>query len=199
MAKGLNAEFMRDVESFLKAHKLGVGANADDGNFKKFIPGVYEFDITDQQGHMMGYTALLNPYHGGTRTFSHPIRGYWCPYNQNSYYTIELKQGPGTPNYFFTPMIDGCSLVIGTGAEPKVGHFNYRSGGKIDSARMTTVIDQEFAGDPGARRWEKPEYTAGEPGGCRYTVIGVREGASWVFYAHKVLPVRGGAEEIHRT
>lgn len=198
MAKGLNAEFMRDVESFLKAHKLGVGVNGDDGNFKKFIPGVYDFDIVGQQGHMMGYTDLLIPYHGGQRSFSHPIRGYWCPYNQNSKFTVDLLAGPGTPNYFFTPMIDGCSLVIGSGAEPKVGHFNYRSGGKIDSGRMTNEIDAEF-GDPGARRWEKLEYSQGEPGGCRYTVVGVREGASWTFYAHKVLPVRGGATIIHQT
>jgi hypothetical protein len=78
---------------------------------------------------------------------THAIRAYYLPWDNNRHYESQLGNAA---DFMFTPTLDGCSFVIGSGPNPRVSHLNYQDAatGRIDKAKIKTKITKVFGADP---------------------------------------------------
>jgi hypothetical protein len=77
--------------------------------------------------------------------YTHGILAYYLPWDNNRYYEAQLEDDA---DFMFTPTLDGCSFVIGSGKSPKVAHLNFQTNeGRVDQEKMNREIAKKFAED----------------------------------------------------
>lgn len=118
-----------------------------------------------------------------------PIRAYWVPWNSNAAWSVRLGN---EADYFFTPTMDGCTLAIGTGANPVITHGNYKQANdqtRVSQQRTENEIERQHAlQNSGIGRWlRKDAYAASHEEKLEginnvVTVIGIRKHGAWRFY-----------------
>jgi hypothetical protein len=169
MSGGANQSFLELREQFLAQNILIVtnpqawltGANAVAPEATS--PDVWDFDLVhdpgskfvDDQGKAVktykvqlmatrkGVTAgVLADPKTGKRT--RHVHAYYLRWDNNRHYQTQLGDDA---DFMFTPTLDGCSFVIGSGPSPMVAHLNYQGGdGRIDQGRIDTEIGNLYPG-----------------------------------------------------
>ena len=128
----------------------------------------------------------------GIKKRTHAITAYYLPWDNNRHYETKLGNAA---DYMFTPTLDGCSFVIGSGTSPRVSHLNYQNReGRVDQPRIKEKIRKVF-GDEGKKPTKltladySPNSHAEKLAGktTMLTVAGFRDTASntWSFYYQK--------------
>ena len=135
-------------------------------------------------------TATRNNPKKGVST--HAIRAYYLPWDNNRHYESQLGNAA---DYMFTPTMDGCSFVIGSGTSPKVSHLNYQNNeSRIDQKRIDKKIAKVFGDDAqAATRLTLADYSPNshkeklEGKLSMLTVVGFRDKThnTWSFYYQK--------------
>jgi len=216
MSGGANQSFLQQRERFLAKNVIILanpqawlsGANAVAQEPGK--PGVYDFDLVhdptpkfvDDQGKALktyklqlmatrkGVTGgvLADPKAGGR---TRHVLAYYLPWDNNRHYETQLGDDA---DFMFTPTLDGCSFVVGSGASPKVAHLNYQgSDGRIDQTRIDTEIGNVFPSTVPDKSLKLADYSpnshaekmAGKT--TELTVIGFRDPVTktWRFFYQK--------------
>lgn len=216
MSSGANKKFLELRERFLEQNVI-VLANPQSlmGTAVAAVvgkPDVYDFDLqesadakfVDAHGakvktYRLQLMAARKGLKGGvlvdpkTSAKTRHIEAYYLPWDNNRHYETQLGDDA---DFMFTPTLDGCSFVVGSGASPKVSHLNYQgANGRIDQARMDANIAKAFAdaGDQDLTTLKLDDYSpnshaekmAGKT--TELTVVGFRDpvGGTWRFYYQK--------------
>lgn len=168
MSSGANKKFLELRERFLERNVI-VLANPQSlmGTTVAAVvgkPEVYDFDLqessdakfVDDHGakvktYRLQLMAARKGMKGGvladpkTSDKTRHIEAYYLPWDNDRHYETQLGDDA---DFMFTPTLDGCSFVVGSGASPKVSHLNYQgANGRIDQARIDTKIGKVFAGE----------------------------------------------------
>lgn len=122
--------------------------------------------------------------------FSKRINAYYLPFKAGEGHTITL----GTrADYFFTPTLNGCSLIIGTGNNPRVSHINLQRQKMIHQGDIDTMAIflhgtniyatvKKSAYNPRTTRPAKNDLS-----NYQAIVVGFRVNRQWDFYIQKYL------------
>jgi hypothetical protein len=123
---------------------------------------------------------------GAAGSYSHRFNAYYLPFFSNDFrvMTLDPAQFPPGADFFFTDTVNGCSFAAGSGATPKVGHFNRTvdardPGSAIDQGAMNADIGLQFGGGTTVKL-TKATYKPGTPDYA--SVFGIRNNAGWTFY-----------------
>jgi hypothetical protein len=200
MSGGLNRAFISNPKQFMRTHILEMAW----GNLARSEhTGIKQFDLTIASGIRCRLESYTTNSFGQAKTHggrSHTISAYWLPFKENKRRTIRLDN---QANYFFTATLTGCSLVIGSGANPFVSHINYQTGAEgatvIDQGRINQSILDRYGTDGGATTFTKDDYWDDSLDGVArqaYTVVGVRRPAGWKFYAQGYSKNGPGGDQI---
>ena len=186
MSGGLNKKFIAEKAAFLQDYFL-IWKGDQTLNAK----GVYSFDImrdkatriTNSAGKSMKACTLTTMTGRGKAVGSdtNDILGYYVPYGHNEAFHHRLVDNV---DFCFTPTLNGCTFVVGSGATPLVSHYNYQTGPvdapTIDQAKIDQRINNRYGGNYTALR--RGNYKLGPRMEYKATIVGIREGDGWHFY-----------------
>lgn len=184
MAGGANKSFIEQGPQFLSKHVIispnpqaYLAAKATPYNIpadKIAMAGIYAFDLQpytgqrffDTNGKKVPVYKLYLLEQRSTLTgkaptsSTHAIRAFYLPWDNGRAWTVQLD---ARADFFFTPTLDGCSVVAESGPDPRVSHIN------LQNAAQTQVdpqaIDREIAriygvnAKPTLRALEKDDYS----------------------------------------
>jgi hypothetical protein len=153
--------------------------------------GIYEFDlqrvsaaIADEGGKKVQGCELIpmSARSKGDSKHSHPIRAYYLPYQPDQAFHHRLVDDV---DYCFTPTLNGCTFVVGSGKTPLISHYNYvddpkAENPKIDQTKIDEHIDQRYK--HGVATIKREDYKDGPALDYRVTVVGFREADGWHFH-----------------
>ena len=208
MSHGLNKAFMKDPKGFLGSHiiEMAWGYLPNRNNAQIFTE---DFDLFPAGNGADGtprcrlesYTTNMlgvAKAHGAT---SHPIRAYWLPYEANKYCETTLGNAA---DYMFTATLTGCTIGVGSGANPKISHINHQEGADIDHPSIVNKYNKHYGGDLSARAIHQNDYWLNVAGEA-HTIVGIRRAQGWKFYLNsregKSINARLllGCRKIHQT
>jgi hypothetical protein len=121
------------------------------------------------------------------------IRAFYVPWDNNRTWTMQLDD---SADFCFTPTLDGCSVVVGSGTNPTISHLNYQhvQNGQtvVDQGKIDREIFKTFGlGTRKALRKDDYSDDAQKRLGTNFyvTVIGIRDTTSntWDFYYQRRL------------
>ncbi|WP_287991854.1 hypothetical protein, partial [Acidiphilium sp.] len=169
MTEGANKEFLNNPRSFLRNNALivslqqkvqlvGLQVGADPVKYTSGQCLTVNIERDPDNGAQKSDGRTTNCYRvveasGIASKYSHRFTAYYLPFRSNAVRVMNLNPanfGGQDADVFFTDTLNGCSVAVGPGANPKIGHFNRTVGGNdeagIDPAAITNDINQEFAG-----------------------------------------------------
>lgn len=202
MSDGANKDFLGNTRSFLRKNALIISLQSalrHDGlaigeSGLKYTAGQcltvnIETDPSNGAQTSTGGSALcyrVVEASGTASKHSHRFSAYYLPFRSNAVRVMNLDPanfGGQQADVFFTDTLNGCSVAVGPGGNPKIGHFNRTVGGKdeagIDANAIDNDVNNEFAGgtrfrvDRGDYKTDSADYA---------TFIGIRKHGVWRFY-----------------
>jgi hypothetical protein len=188
MASGENAKFMKEKSAYLQDHFIIWRDDQSLAGGK----GIYDFDLTPDKTAGIVDTAgrkvkacILTPMVARGKAVSgstNAIQAYYLPYQPNMSFHHRLVDDV---DYCFTPTLNGCTFVVGSGDTPLISHYNFVD----DPNAVNPTVDQAKIDRHIGRRYHAPvttlkraDYKTGPALDYKVTIIGIREGGSWSFY-----------------
>jgi hypothetical protein len=169
MSGGLNRLFRANPQQFMTTHPFNADAN---GYFLGGLPGVRAVNLA-YNGTMGPHNLTeVQPVIGRPSLHSRRFNAYYLPWAEGEAPHVRLGNNA---DYFFTPALTGCRLVIGAGVMPRVTHID---GGAYDNNQMDAICNNRSNGGGFAnqRYWDNGAFYA-------TVVVGVRGVGGWMFYA----------------
>ena len=181
MSGGLNRQFLDDPKGFMRSHILEMSTHNLPGK-NNAVPHVLNFNMKPLVSPTFGpqrvaVEAHANDPHGVN---SHPITAFWLPYVANSYCQTVLDHNQA--EFMFTETLTGCTVGIGSGANPQVSHINYQTPTHVDHDRILQKFNRKYMFDVDAHAIHQADYWDPNPIIQRYTLVGIYSGGTWKFY-----------------
>lgn len=209
--KKQNKKYKDDKSAYLTGHLLNfvvVRVPGDQGTAHNNIANLWEHDgvedfdlapndimkVEDSTGaaikasdlnrlgarRVAGTTDIVESGH-----FTKPISAYYLPFKAGEGHTMQLG---ANADYFFTPTLNGCTFVCGTGNNPQVSHLNLQNiNGQIDQTAMNNMAlaihgaNTQFY----VRRADYKDLAMGQSEDLQCMVVGFRGHTRWVFYRQR--------------
>jgi hypothetical protein len=167
MSSGANKKFISQREQFLRENVVIVrNPQQHIATIGGALDGIHEFDLIentsldfkDATGNpVKAYTLQLFATRKGLDItvgvgssgfkdpgkglHTHVIKAYYLAWDNGRHYETQLGD---KADFMFTPTLDGCSFVVGSGANPKVSHLNYQNASqRIDQQEIKRRIQTE--------------------------------------------------------
>lgn len=186
MAGGENTKFMTQKSAYLD-HTFLIWKGSQAVTTK----GIYEFDlqrvstpISDSSGEQVQGCELIPMATRGKQVSksTQPILAYFLPYQPDQAFHHRLVDDV---DYCFTPTLNGCTFVVGSGKTPLISHYNYvddpkSPNPKIDQEKIDAAIEARYK--HGTTAIKRADYKDGDADDYNVTVVGFREEDGWHFY-----------------
>lgn len=184
MSGGLNSAFRRNAQTFMTTHLF----NSDPHNAMRAGDGIRLINLAIN-GNLMGKPVTeVQPGANDRSNRSHAFNAYFLTWRRGVANALQLGAGA---DYFFTPALTGCRLIIGAGAQPLVTHVD---GGRFNNTQMDAMCNVRATGNnTGVKRyWDNGDFYAS-------VVVGVRGRAGWTFYAQSYNPNSNFPLQVNRV
>ncbi len=111
---------------------------------------------------------------------SKKFNAYYLPFKQDDAVFDCLDNNA---DFFFTDTLSGCTVSVGFGQKPLVGHLNFLAGDNVDQGKIDSMVNMAYP--TGHRAVKKSDYQSagvGIDGGA--TCLGIRnkDNGVWDFY-----------------
>jgi hypothetical protein len=171
MSQGANKKFLAQRERFLRENVIIVkNPQQHIAVTEGALDGVHEFDLVEnpalnfrdatgrpvksyslqlfatRKGLDLALGALGAGFKDSDKGFNtHVIKAYYLAWDNDRHYETQLGD---QADFMFTPTLDGCSFVVGSGRNPKVSHLNYQNASqRIDQREIKRRIQTEAFND----------------------------------------------------
>lgn len=174
MSGGLNELFQTGPQLFLKNHALNT---QPDPSLAAAAPGKMRINLAPEG--TCGALALttVKKAVGTMPGAADAFDAYYLPFQQRAKPSVQLGSDA---EYFFTPALTGCRLIITGGALPNITHVD---GGFYNDEQMNGMCNVRATGtnSSATRYWDSgPAYAS--------IVVGVLSNRAWKLYAQSYNP-----------